>query len=109
MTSEQLRVRRWMWNRTLSEQAIIRHMEMEGLETHRWKNDPGMKHPPYAYDFERVILVMRGSITIRIPETGEQVSLNPGDRLELPAGIIHEAVVGPMGVVYLEGHRKTSA
>ena len=51
---------------------------------------------------------MRGSITFRIPTTGEEVSLNPGDKLELPAGVSHEAVVGPMGVVCLEGHRKLS-
>jgi hypothetical protein len=48
---------------------------------------------------------MRGSITFKIPATGEEVSLNPGDKLELPSGIEHEAIVGPMGVVCLEGHR----
>jgi hypothetical protein len=31
--------------------------------------------------------------------------LNPGDRLDLPAGTVHDAVVGPQGVVCLEAHR----
>jgi quercetin dioxygenase-like cupin family protein len=106
MDSQQLRVKRWTWDKTLSENAIMRHMEREGLETHRWKSESGARYQPQAYDFEKVILVMRGSITFRIPETGEEVSLNPGDKLELPADIPHEAVVGPMGVVCLEGHRK---
>ena len=108
MTSQQLSVKRWTWDKTLSESAIMRHMEREGLETHRWKNESGTRYQAQAHEFEKVILVMRGSITFRIPETGEEVSLNPGDKLELPAGITHEAVVGPMGVVYLEGHRKVS-
>jgi uncharacterized cupin superfamily protein len=108
MTSNQLVVKRWTWNKTLSEMAILHHMEREGLETQRWKNEPGTKYQAQAYNFEKVILIMRGSITYRLPETGEQVSLNPGDRLVLPAGLKHEAVVGPMGVVCLEGHRKSS-
>jgi quercetin dioxygenase-like cupin family protein len=108
MTSYQLIVKRWTWDKTLSEMAILRHMEMEGLETQRWKNEPGKKYEAHAHDFDKIILVMRGSITFRIPNTGEEVSLNPGDKLELPAGLSHEAVVGPMGVVCLEGHRKVS-
>jgi quercetin dioxygenase-like cupin family protein len=109
MTSKRLVVKRWTWDKTLSERAILRHMETEGLETQRWKNEPGTKYQAQTCDFDKVILVMRGSITFRLPETGEQVSLNPGDRLVLPAGLTHEAVVGPMGVVCLEGHRNLSA
>jgi hypothetical protein len=33
------------------------------------------------------------------------VTLNAGDRLELPAGTLHDAIVGPRGVVCLEAHR----
>ena len=106
MSSNRLHVRRWTWNKTLSEQAILHHMKREGLDAHRWKNEPGKAYEAHSHDFDKVILVMRGSITFRIPATGEEVSLNPGDRLELPAGVEHEAVVGPMGVVCLEGHRK---
>jgi hypothetical protein len=32
------------------------------------------------------------------------VTLNAGDRLDLPAGIVHDADVGPQGVVCLEAH-----
>jgi quercetin dioxygenase-like cupin family protein len=108
MTSQSFTVKRWQWDKTLSEAAIIRHMEMEGLVTQRWKNEPGTRHQAHTYEYEKTILVMRGSIIFRITETGEEVALNPGDRLELPAGIAHEAIVGPMGVVCLEGHRKPS-
>jgi quercetin dioxygenase-like cupin family protein len=108
MTSQHLSIKRWTWDKTLSEHAIMLHMRREGLETRRWKSESGARYQAHADDFDKVILVMRGSITFRIPETGEEVSLNPGDRLEIPAGITHEAAVGPMGVVCLEGHRKSS-
>jgi hypothetical protein len=29
---------------------------------------------------------------------------NPGDRLDLPAGVRHSAIVGPQGVTCLEAH-----
>jgi len=83
-------------------------MKREGLDSHRWKNEPGAVYQAHSHDYDKVILVMRGSITFRIPETGEDVSLNPGDKLELPSGLEHEAVVGPLGVVCLEGHRTVS-
>jgi hypothetical protein len=40
-----------------------------------------------------------------LPGSGDKLTLNPGDRLELPAGVSHNAVVGKQGVVCLEAHR----
>ena len=37
-------------------------------------------------------------------DTGDKVTLNTGDRLELPAGVTHDAVVGKQGVACLEAH-----
>ncbi len=39
-------------------------------------------------------------------ETGDgTIELAAGDRLDLPAGTVHEAEVGPDGVTCLEAHR----
>jgi hypothetical protein len=46
-----------------------------------------------------------GSITFGLPELDRKLTLNPGDRLDLPRGAVHDALVGPNGVVCLEGHR----
>ena len=45
-----------------------------------------------------------GSITFGLPEFERNVTLFPGDRLDLPKGILHDALVGKDGVVCLEGH-----
>jgi hypothetical protein len=45
-----------------------------------------------------------GSIRFGLPGRGDAVNLGVGDRLDLPAGTDHEAVVGPDGVTCLEAH-----
>lgn len=59
----------------------------------------------HRHSYHKVIYVIRGSITFGLPDTGDKVTLNSGDRLELPAGVTHDAVVGKQGVVCLEAHR----
>ena len=47
---------------------------------------------------------MRGSITFGLPAGGERLTLRAGDRLDLPAGVVHDAVVGDAGVLCFEAH-----
>ncbi|HYO51054.1 MAG TPA: cupin domain-containing protein [Chloroflexia bacterium] len=59
----------------------------------------------HHHTYHKVIYVVQGSIIFGLPDMSEEVALSQGDRLELPAGITHDAVVGPQGVVCLEAHR----
>lgn len=59
----------------------------------------------HSHSYNKVIYVVQGSITFGLPELGEQLILKAGDRLDLPAGVVHEAVVGAQGVVCLEAHK----
>jgi hypothetical protein len=52
-----------------------------------------------------VIYVVHGAITFGLPADGRRLVLSAGDRLDLPAGIVHDAIVGPQGVLCLEAHR----
>jgi quercetin dioxygenase-like cupin family protein len=52
-----------------------------------------------------VIYVVRGSITFGLPQDGRAVTLRAGDRLDLPPGVVHDATVGPDGVLCLEAHK----
>lgn len=85
-------------------QTMAEEMKAEGLAYYRWSNGPGDRYPAHQHNYHKVIYVVQGSITFGLPETKETVVLNTGDRLDLPAGIIHDAKVGPNGVVCLEGH-----
>lgn len=86
-------------------QNMAERLKAEGLSFYRWFNGPGDTYAPHQHSYHKVIYVVQGSITFGLPEQGETVVLNRGDRLDLPAGIVHDAIVGPDGVVCLEGHR----
>ncbi|MDJ0804750.1 MAG: cupin domain-containing protein [Desulfobacterales bacterium] len=78
----------------------------EGLSAYRWSNRPGNHYPAHTHAFHKVIYVVAGSITFRLPGCDGNVRLEAGDRLDLPAGVRHDAEVGAQGVVCLEAHRE---
>lgn len=77
----------------------------EGLDPGGWSNGPGDRYAVHDHGYDKVIVVTAGSIRFGLPDRGESVQLGVGDRLELPAGTRHDAVVGPDGVACLEAHR----
>ena len=69
-----------------------------------WSNGPAERYAAHDHGYDKVIVVEAGSIDFGLPATGETVALATGDRLELPAGTTHDAVVGPAGVRCAETH-----
>ncbi len=88
-----------------TEAEIRQRLAAEGLSGYTWSNGPGDRYAAHSHAYHKVIYVLEGSITFGLPAEGRRVHLQTGDRLELPAGMIHDAVVGPEGVVCLEAHR----
>ena len=76
----------------------------EGLSPYQWSNGPNDVYTAHKHSYDKVIYVLRGSITFGLPEEGRSILLKAGDRLDLPANIVHDAVVGPQGVICLEAH-----
>ena len=101
----ELRVTPWTLDSTPSEAALRRLLAEEGLSAYAWSNAPYEVYAPHAHDYNKVIYVVRGSITFQLIELGTWHKLNPGDRLDLPAGTVHAAEVGADGVLCLEAHR----
>lgn len=75
----------------------------EGLDPGVWTNGPGDRYAVHRHSYDKVLVVARGSITFGLPGLSS-VELAPGDRLDLPAGTDHDALVGPAGVECLEAH-----
>jgi quercetin dioxygenase-like cupin family protein len=93
-------------DRAARPQAIEALMQAEKLPYYKWANGPGDIYGAHQHSYHKVIYVLEGSITFGLPDSGESISLHPGDRLALPAGVRHDAVVGVQGVACLEGHRR---
>jgi quercetin dioxygenase-like cupin family protein len=73
-------------------------------ESTTWSNGPGQRYAAHDHGYDKVIVVEAGSIEFGLPANGQTVALATGDRLELPAGTLHDAVVGPAGVRCAETH-----
>ncbi len=76
----------------------------EGLDASSWSNGPGDRYGAHAHDYDKVLVAAAGSITFELADSGERVDLRAGDRLDLPAGTLHGALVGGDGVTCLEAH-----
>jgi len=85
--------------------TLWRLMTDEGLSPYSWSNSPLDAYSPHSHSYNKVIYVVQGSITFGLPELGKQLTLKAGDRLDLPAGVVHDAHVGAQGVVCLEAQK----
>jgi quercetin dioxygenase-like cupin family protein len=95
----------WAQNAAPTQDRIEAMLEGEGLSAYPWSNGPGDRYAAHSHGYGKVIYVVRGSITFGLPDTGDRLEMQPGDRLELDRGVVHDAIVGREGVVCLEGHR----
>lgn len=85
--------------------ALRARLAAEGLDPGAWSNGPGDRYAAHDHGYDKVIVVAGGSIRFGLPATGASIDLVEGDRLELPGGVAHDAVVGAGGVTCLEAHR----
>ena len=83
---------------------VAARLRAEGLSPSPWSNGPGDRYGAHEHGYDKVIAVESGSISFELPSTGAAIALAAGDRLELPAGTRHAAVVGPAGVACWEAH-----
>jgi uncharacterized protein YjlB len=79
-------------------------LRAEGLQPAPWSNGPGDDYRAHQHDYDKVLVVASGSIRFGLPDLGTTVDLAVGDRLDLPAGTGHDALVGADGVTCLEAH-----
>jgi mannose-6-phosphate isomerase-like protein (cupin superfamily) len=95
----------WSDSEPPTQSALLKLMVDEGLNPYAWSNGPYDTYAAHTHSYDKVIYVVQGSITFGLPELGRQITLKAGDRLDLPAGTLHDARVGAQGVVCLEGHK----
>lgn len=86
------------------EDTLYGYLMEESLLPLRWSADAFDAFPAHAHSFDKVLYIVSGELLVGLPQEGGQVRLRAGDRIELPAYTIHDAVVGPAGVVCLEAH-----
>jgi quercetin dioxygenase-like cupin family protein len=78
-------------------------LRAEGLEPRAWRSGPGDEFAWHRHASHKVLVCVDGAIVFHLD--GREVALEPGDRLELAAGVDHAATVGPRGVRCVEAFR----
>lgn len=85
---------------------LLERLRREAREVHSWSNAPGDRYGWHSHAYTKILYCLGGSIDF-IVAPGERIHLEPGDRMELPAGTSHSAVVGDAGVTCAEGKKPT--
>lgn len=100
-----MEIERWQAAKEPGEAELRGRMLAEGLSPHGWSNGPGDEYAVHSHSYTKVLYCVRGGIRFTLPDERGQVDLGPGDRMILPAGTRHGAVVGPAGVMCIEAPR----
>lgn len=72
-------------------------MRQEKLSPSWWSNGPGDHYSAHSHAYNKVLFCAEGSITFRVDPEGLDYVLQAGDRLDIPRGTVHSAVVGSKG------------
>ncbi len=77
-------------------------LRAEARDVYGWSNGPGDRYEQHAHAYHKVLYCTHGSIDFILGD-GRTLTLRPGDRIVLPAGTRHAALVGPEGCACVEG------
>jgi quercetin dioxygenase-like cupin family protein len=80
-------------------------LRREAQDCYAWSNGPRDVYAAHSHDDEKVLYCVEGSISFRLEDEGRRLELAAGDRMVLPAGTRHSAVVGAAGCTCIEGRR----
>jgi quercetin dioxygenase-like cupin family protein len=82
--------------------GIETRLRGEARDAYGWSNGPGDRYAEHAHTYNKLLYCTHGSIEF-ILDDGRTLTLRPGDRMLLPAGTRHGALVGPDGCSCVEG------
>jgi mannose-6-phosphate isomerase-like protein (cupin superfamily) len=97
-----VRVTRWTGGQHPTMSIISRNMQKEGLRPYQWDNMPNHRYAVRSHGYSKVMYVVEGILEITLPDSNQRVRLRAGDRVEIPAGVRHGAIVGSTGVKCVE-------
>jgi quercetin dioxygenase-like cupin family protein len=80
---------------------LMARLRQEAEGCYSWSNGPGDRYAPHSHSYEKVLYCVAGSIIFTLPD--REIKLGPGDRMVLPPGTVHGALVGVDGCTCIEG------
>jgi quercetin dioxygenase-like cupin family protein len=96
-----VRVTLWEGARAPQEEALRATLVEDGYQAVKWSNEPATGYPPHAHIYPERLWVVSGSLTLILPADDRLIELMPGDRADVPQGMLHGTMAGADGAVYL--------
>jgi mannose-6-phosphate isomerase-like protein (cupin superfamily) len=85
-------------------QALCEQLRREGfLHTYVWQDGPHAYYPEHTHPTETAHIILEGEMTLT--QGGQTRTYRAGERVDVPAGAVHSARMGPQGCRYLIGER----
>ncbi len=101
-TAAEVKVVRWHGGQHPTYQAITRQMNDEGLRPYSWSQGPNFRYGARSNGYKTVLYCVEGWLEIILPDMDQSVVLRPGDRIDMPRGVRHAAIIGPRGARCVE-------
>lgn len=84
-----------------NEEALRGRLAVAGYQVVKWSSEPATGYPPHAHIYPELVWLISGSLTVILPAERRLFELAPGDRIEIPQGVVHGTMAGPDGASYL--------
>ena len=96
-----VRVTLWEERRRPVEEDLRDRLVADGYGVVRWSNEAATGYPPHAHIYPELLWLVSGSLTVILTAEKRLLELAPGDRIEVPQGLVHGTMAGSDGAVYL--------
>ncbi len=80
----------------LKQKLISEHFPI----VYEWSDDPNTVYDEHSHKGRVVFYVTKGSVAF---SGGIQKTISVGERIDVPVGVVHTALVGPEGCDYVVG------
>jgi quercetin dioxygenase-like cupin family protein len=97
-----VRIVRWSGGQHPTLSVITRQMQKENLRPYVWDNTPNYRYAVRTHGYNKVMYVVEGNIEVTLPDSNQRIKLRAGDRVEIPAGVRHGAIIGSNGAKCVE-------
>ncbi len=101
-------LQRYRGETPVAEDEIAQRLRSEADRCYRWSDEPGGRYGVHSHPYRKILYVSEGSITFT-PRGQGAMLMRPGDRIEIPSGTPHGALVGDEGIVCWEGVSRSQA
>jgi mannose-6-phosphate isomerase-like protein (cupin superfamily) len=85
-------------------EALEDQLHAEGfVHTYVWQDGPHAHYSDHTHATETAHVILDGEMTLSMD--GRAITYRAGERVDVPAGAVHSALMGPTGCRYLIGER----